>query len=456
MVTVLKNFIILTIDPDDRIIRGGCLVIEHGKITAIGPMESIQSPLGAEVVDGHGIMAVMPGFVDAHSHSSLLRGYTENLNLMSWLPEYQREHQVLTPEDAYWASLLCYLEALKGGTTTVLDMYRYMDRCADAAQTLGLRVHLAPYVADAANKDFFETLAQNELLLAKYHGKSNGRIKALVGLEHLFYCTPQAYRRATAMAEHYDVLLHTHSSELKSEVEAVHAHFGKLPIHQLDEYGAIGPRTLLAHGVWLEESEMNCLADRGVAGVVLCPTSNAKLAGGIPPYGRYVEKGITTGLGTDGPISNNSLSMWELMKFGSLQQKLLNYDAAALPALECLRLATIGGAKLLREDRSIGSLEVGKAADLFTINLWQPHLMPLLRDDDHDPLPWNLVYAGRASDVVDVWVNGERLIHNGKSTKVDEDLILKKIQAQTASLLERRKSTRSVSMASMAYVAPDQ
>jgi len=446
MATVLKNFIIFTVDHSDCIIRGGSLVFDQGKITAIGPMDSIQYPPDAEVIDGQGVMAVMPGFVDAHSHSSLLRGYSENLNLLSWLPEYQREHQVLTAEDAYWASLLCYLEALKGGTTTVLDMYRYMDRCADAAQTLGLRVHLAPYVADAADKDFFETLDQNELLLAKYHGNAGGRIKALVGLEHLFYCSRQAYQRAVAMAEHYDVLLHTHSSELKSEVEAVHAHFGKLPIHQLDEYGAIGPRTLLAHGVWLDDSEMKCLADHGVAGVVLCPTSNAKLAGGVPPYARYVEKGITTGLGTDGPISNNSLSMWELMKFGSLQQKVLSFDAAALPAQECLRLATMGGAKLLREDRAIGSLEVGKEADLFTVNLWQPHLMPLLRDDDHDPLPWNLVYAGRASDVVDVWVNGERLIHQGRSTKVDEDLILKKIQIQTASLLERRKSTRIVSM----------
>ena len=446
MATFLTNFIIFTIDESDRVIRGGSLLFDQGKITAIGPTESVRCPPGAEVIDGHGTMALLPGFVDAHSHSSLLRGYSENLNLMNWLPEYQREHQVLTAEDAYWASLLCYLEALKGGTTTVLDMYRYMDRCADAAQTLGLRVHLAPYVADASNKDFFETLDENEQLLAKFHDRSGGRIKALVGLEHLFYCSRQAYKRAAAMAEHYDVLLHTHSSELKSEVEAVHAHFGKLPIHQLDEYGAIGERTLLAHGVWLDDSEMNCLADRGIAGVVLCPTSNAKLAGGIPPYTRYVDKGITTGLGTDGPISNNSLSMWELMKFGSLQQKVLSYDAASLPAQDCLRLATMGGAKLLREDRKVGSLEVGKEADCFTVNLWQPHLMPLLRDDDHDPLPWNLVYAGRASDVVDVWVKGELLIHQGKSTKVDEDLILKKIQFQTAALLDRRKSTRIVSM----------
>jgi len=446
MATVLKNFIIVTIDQSNRIIRDGSLVFDHGKITAVGPVDSIHCPPGAEVIDGHGTMAVMPGFVDAHSHSSLLRGYSENLNLMDWLPVYQREHQVLTAEDAYWASLLCYLEALKGGTTTVLDMYRYMDRCADAAQTLGLRVHMAPYVADSSNKDFFESLDSNEQLIAKYHGRSNGRIKVMVGLEHLFYCTRQAYERAVAMAEHYDVLLHTHSSELKSEVDAVYAHFGKLPIHQLDGYGAIGQRTLLAHGVWLDDSEMNCLADHGIAGVVLCPTSNAKLAGGIPPYARYREKGITTGLGSDGPISNNSLSMWELMKFGSLQQKVMSFDAAALPAQDCLRLATMGGAKLLREERSIGSLEVGKEADLFTVNLWQPHLMPLLRDEEHDPLPWNLVYSGRASDVADVWVNGERLIHQGRSTRVDEDLILKKIQLQTASLLERRKSTRIVSM----------
>jgi 5-methylthioadenosine/S-adenosylhomocysteine deaminase len=152
------------------------------------------------------------------------------------------------------------------------------------------------------------------------------------------------------------------------------------------------------------------------------------------------------GLGTDGSISNNSLSMWELMKFASLTQKNLLGNAAALPAPEVLRLATIDGAKLLKQDHLIGSLEVGKRADIITVDLWQPHLMPFIDDGDHDPLIWNLVYAARASDVRDVWVDGRPVIQGGRSVRVDEAQALADALAQTIDLLERRRTTGAVAM----------
>ncbi len=446
MPTALIHCILVTVDSADRIIRDGCIVFEKGVIQAIGPTDSIALSPDTICIDGRGKLAVLPGLIDVHSHSSLLKGYSENLNLMEWLPVYQREHQVLTEEDAYWAAMVAYLEALKGGTTTVLDMYRYMHRCAEAAKTLGIRAHIAPYVADSGDKTFFESLDSNEAFILSHHESDEGRTKALVGLEHLFYCSPNAYRHAREMAEHYDVQIHTHTSELLSEVEAVEQHFGKRPIHLLHEYGILGPRTQLAHCVWLDDDETQRLLDCGVAGLSLCPTSNAKLAGGVPPYTRYKERGLTMGLGTDGAISNNSLSMWELMKIASLQQKNLLFDAAALPAPEVLRLATMGGAKLLGQDHIIGSLEVGKRADLITVNLWQPHLMPIVDDGEHDPLIWNLIYAGRASDVQDVWIDGRQVLKDGKSTRVDEGDILLQVHRQTQSLLQRRKSTQKVRM----------
>ena len=446
MKIALNHCILVTIDKNDRVIRDGCIVFDQGEIQSVGPADQVTLSPDTKIIDGGGRLAVLPGFVDVHSHSSLLKGYSENLNLLDWLPVYQREHQVLTERDAYWAAMLSYLEALKGGTTTVLDMYRYPQRCAEAASTLGLRAHIAPYVADRSDKTFFETLDSNEAFIKACHDSDHGRIKALVGLEHLFYCTPDAYRRAQDMAKHYDVQVHTHTSELNSEVEAVEKQFGSRPIELLDDYGMIGPRTILAHCVWLSEYEERLLVDGGIAGIALCPTSNAKLAGGVPPYYRYKKSGITMGLGTDGSISNNSLSMWELMKFASLTQKNLLGNAAALPAPEVLRLATMGGAKLLKQDHLIGSLEVGKRADIITVDLWQPHLMPFMDDGDHDPLIWNLVYAARASDVRDVWVDGRPVIQSGRSVRVDETQALAEAHAQTKDLLERRRATGAVAM----------
>ena len=446
MPTALIHCILVTVDSADRIIRDGTIVFEKGVIAAVGPTDSIQLPPDTHCIDGQGKWAVLPGLVDAHSHSSLLKGYSENLNLMQWLPVYQREHQVLTEEDAYWAAMISYLEALKGGTTTVLDMYRFMHRCAEAAKNLGIRAHIAPYVADSDDKTFFESLDSNEAFIQSHHESDEGRLKALVGLEHLFYCSPEAYRRARHMAEHYDVQIHTHTSELQSEVQAVEQHFGKRPIHLLHDYGILTPRTHLAHCVWLDDSETQRLVDCGLAGLSLCPTSNAKLAGGVPPYTRYKERGLTMGLGTDGAISNNSLSMWELMKTASLQQKNLLFDAAALPAPEVLRLATMGGAKLLGQDKLIGSLEPGKRADLITVNLWQPHLMPIADDGEHDPVIWNLVYAARASDVQHVWVDGRQVLKDGRSTRIDEDEVLLHVHRQTQELLQRRKATQTIQM----------
>lgn len=447
MIYAIKNAIIYTVNPTDEVIREGTIIWKDQHIIDIGPTKSTQIPVGAHVIDGHNKTAVLPGLIDVHSHSSLLKGFSENLSLINWLAVYQREHQVLTEKDAYYAALISYLEALKGGTTCVLDMYRYMHRCADAANDLGMRVCLAPYVADHPIKNFFETLDKNEALIKSHHQMSNNRVQVLVGLEHLFYCSPDAYKRARELSDHYNVKIHTHTSELKDEKEAVIAHFGERPVVLLRERGILGPNTIIAHCVWLDDEELQIMADHGV-GVAHCPTSNAKLAGGTIRYTEMKNLGIQMGLGSDGSISNNSLSMWECMKFASLIQKNTTYEADILPAPEVLRKATIDGAKLLGLDANIGSLEVGKRADIVTVDLWQPHLLPIAPSSDHDPVIWNLVYSGRASDVVDVWVDGRQVIHNGKSVLVAESDILDEVHVQTVDLLRRRESTKEVAMVS--------
>ncbi|MBS0625463.1 MAG: amidohydrolase [Verrucomicrobia bacterium] len=435
------NSVIFTVDPKDRIIFNGAVAVENGRISYVGPTSDFK-PNGHKTINGQGKLAVIPGLIDVHSHSSLLRGFSENKQLMDWLPEYQLEHQVLIEEDAYAAALLCYAEAVKGGTTCVMDMYRYMHRCAEAAERIGIRANLVPYVATAPGKHFFESIASNEKLFHTHHGSAGGKIRVWLGMEHLFYCTPETYRWAADFSKANGIGIHTHSSEQKEEVAAVVQHFGKRPIRLFYERGILGPNTVIAHCVWLDDDEIDCLASTGTA-VAHCPVSNAKLACGVAPIRELQAKKIRVGLGTDGPISNNSLDLFEEMKFASLIQKNRLLDASALPAATVLRMATIDGARTLNLSHEIGSLEVGKKADLATINLWKPHMMPIC---DEEPILWNLIYSASGSDIDRVFVDGKCLVDQGRLASVSEEEVLQLATQQTHSLLKRRNAVKGKSV----------
>ncbi|MAS65326.1 MAG: 5-methylthioadenosine deaminase [Pseudomonadales bacterium] len=431
----LRDAAIFTVDPDNRVIPRGTLIVEDGRISAVGPSDEVIIPPGMPVIDASG-HALLPGLIDAHSHSSLMRGVTENMQLMEWLPYYQLEHRALTEEYAFHSARLCYLEALKSGTTCVMDMYRFMHRCADAAGEIGLRVNLAPYVADEPGKDFFATRAENRALIHSHHGSQNGRIQVWMGLEHLFYCTPDAYREALECQAEYGVGIHTHACEQKEEDDAVKAHFGRRSIAQLDHYGILGERTLIAHCVWLNDEEIKRIADTGTA-ISHCPISNAKLASGVARVPEMLAAGITVGLGTDGPVCNNSLSLFEEMKFASLIQKATRLDATVLPADQILRMATINGARALGLGDRIGSLEVGKQADLLLLDLAQPNLTPTEINAAGGNLLWNLVFAADARNVAAVWVDGRQLIANGRATRVSEQAVITEAQQHGLALFQQ-------------------
>jgi 5-methylthioadenosine/S-adenosylhomocysteine deaminase len=431
----LHDAAIFTVDPHNRVIPRGTLIVEDGRISAVGPSDEVIIPPGMPVIDASG-HALLPGLIDAHSHSSLMRGVTENMQLMEWLPWYQLEHRALTEEYAYHSARLCYLEALKSGTTCVMDMYRFMARCADAAGEIGLRVNLAPYVADAPGKDFFATRAENRALIHSHHGAQNGRIQVWMGLEHLFYCTPDAYREALQCQADYGVGIHTHASEQKEEDDAVKAEFGRRSIAQLDHYGILGERTLIAHCVWLTDDEIKRVADTGTS-IAHCPISNAKLASGVARVPDMLAAGITVGIGTDGPVCNNSLSLFEEMKFASLIQKATRLDATVLPADQILRMATINGARALGLGERTGSLEVGKQADLLLLDLAQPNLTPTEINAAGGNLLWNLVFAADARNVAAVWVDGRQLIANGRATQVSEQTVISEAQQQGLALFQQ-------------------
>tara|TARA_R110002111_G_scaffold967_7_gene6996 strand:- start:4639 stop:5985 length:1347 start_codon:yes stop_codon:yes gene_type:complete len=430
----IRHAAIFTVDPRDRVVPAGTLVVQDGIITQIGDDREVNIPEGCEVIDARG-HALLPGLIDCHSHSSLMRGVTENMPLMEWLPWYQLEHRAMTEEFAYHSARLCYLEALQSGTTCVMDMFRFMDRCADAAAELGLRVQLAPYVADKPGKDFFSTREENRRLIHSHHETRNGRIRVWMGLEHLFYCTGDAYREAAQLSREYGVGIHTHCSEQKEEEQAVTAELGRRSLAMLDHYGILGERTLLAHCVWLNDDEIARVAGTGTS-IAHCPVSNAKLASGVARVPEMLAAGVTVGLGTDGPVCNNSLNMFEEMKFASLIQKAARLDATTMPVDQILRMATINGARALGLDGEIGSLEVGKKADLLLLNLSRANMTPVSVNEEGGNLLWNLVFSAGSTNVAGVWVDGVRLIDNGEAVQVSQRSVIAAAQFQGLALQE--------------------
>jgi len=417
----------------------GSVLIDGSGIVAVGPVAEVDAhPLasGAQVVDASG-HAVIPGLHNCHLHSGLLRGTAESLSLWDWLKAYvDPAHRALTPEIAAVASRQCYAESVLAGTTSVMDMWRFMEGSAAAAETIGIRATLVPYVADAAGYDYFENLATNRRLLETHRTAADGRVRAWVGLEHLFYCTPEAFRGAIALAEEFDTGIHTHSSESIWEVTESLSRFGLRPIAEMFNRGLLSERTVVAHCVWLDDAEIELLARTGTA-VVHCPCSNMKLSSGAARIGALRTAGVTVGLGSDGEKENNNLDLLEEMKFASLLQKVSTLDPTTGDPWDVLAMATIDGATALGLGKATGSLEPGKRADVVTVSLQGLHTTPVLHGRDFN-VAAHLVFSASGGDVADVWVDGRRLVAAGQPTTFDADSVRAEAQAAAEELFVRR------------------
>ncbi|HWW52320.1 MAG TPA: amidohydrolase family protein, partial [Acidimicrobiales bacterium] len=304
--TLVRNGIVLPMTAHAATLDPGSVLIDGTDIVAVGPVDELDAhPLasGAQVVDATS-HAVIPGLHNCHLHSGLLRGTAESMALWDWLKAYvDPAHRALTPEIAEAASMLCYAEGLLAGTTSVMDMWRFMEGSAAAADSLGIRATLVPYVADAEGFDYFESTESNRRLLSSHRSAADGRVRAWVGLEHLLYCTPAAFRAAVDLAEEFDTGIHTHSSESVWEVEESLKRFGCRPIEEMFNRGLLSQRTVIAHCVWLDDREIQLLAETGTA-VAHCPCSNMKLSSGPARIGALRSAGVTVGLGTDGEKEN--------------------------------------------------------------------------------------------------------------------------------------------------------
>lgn len=436
---ILAGESLLTMDDANRVISGGAVAIEDGRILAVGTLDELKAAYPAFTVKKLANTVLMPGLINAHAHSGFLRGTAEHLPVWDWLTMHINPmHRVLQPHEAEAASWLCYAESALCGTTTVVDMWRYMDGSARAAEAIGTRLVAVPYVGEHPDYDYFDTLDTNEALIETWHRKAGGRVNVWVGLEHLFYADEAGQQRAIAMANKHQTGFHTHCSEADIEVAEFMTRYGKRPMFALEELGFFDtPRTMLAHAVWLDPSEVELISKYSVS-VAHNPVSNMKLASGIAPIADMIAHGVPVGIGTDGEKENNNFDMFEEMKVASLLGKLRDRDAAAMDSWQCLRMATILGAKAIGLGHEIGSLEVGKRADIIAVRSDTPRMTPFFAAGPYFNLQHNLVHAVRGGDVAMTMVDGEILVEDGMLKTGDLQAIIADIHKMAPAHFARR------------------
>lgn len=416
------------------IIRQGLIAIRDGSIVYVGREVEAPSFEADEALNGRGKIA-MPGLVNCHTHvaMSLFRGVAEDMELEAWLRGtiWPLESK-LRSSDVYYGAMLGCVEMLKSGTTCFLDMYFYEDMVARAAAETGMRCVISPGIFDAGHRVLGRILLREAVRIAKrYLGESGGRVSAMLGPHAVYSCSPDLLRRVAEASAKLGVGVHIHLAESEGEAAKVRDTYGMSEVELLNSVGLLRPNLLAAHCIHLSKEDIALMAKKGVK-VSYNPVSNMKLSTGTPRIKDLLDAGLTVGLGTDGPASNNSLDMFETMKFAALLQKAWYRDPRVLPAKEVVEMATIGGARALNLGNLIGSVEVGKRADIILLDVNKPHLTPL-----HD-IYAALVYSARGSDVETVIIDGRVVMRDRVIETVDERWILEKAMEVSQELLARK------------------
>lgn len=432
---LIKDGYIITMDAQRRILERGSVAIEGDKITAVG--KDVQERADT-VIDARG-KAVLPGLINAHTHLSmtLLRGVADDMPLMEWLEtKIWPIEKNLTAQDSYLGALLGCLEMIKSGTTCFADQYFFMQDVARAVEEAGLRAMLSYGIIEMDDPKRRESeLRAGEKLVKTCQGAAGGRIQTMFGPHAAYTCSPECLIQVKELAKKYKVGIHTHISETQDEVDKITKKYGKRPVEHLDSIGFLGPEVLVAHCIWLTEKEIAVIRKQGVK-PVHNPVSNMKTASGVAPVPEMLAAGIPVALGTDGAASNNSLDMFSEMKFAALLSKAHKLDPTALPAQVVLEMATINGAIALGLQDKIGSLEVGKKADIVMVDMKKPHLAPLHNVISH------LVYSAVGGDVDTVVVDGKVLMRERGVLTLEEVKVLEETQKAADDLLARREAAK--------------
>ncbi len=421
---LIKARWIIPVVPENRILENCALAIHEGKILAIIPSEGAEQRYSAREVINLGSHAIMPGLVNAHGHAamSLLRGYADDHPLHTWLNDH------IWPAEGRWVSEefvrdgtdLAIAEMIKTGTTCFADMYFYPEQAAQACLDARIRCQLAFPILD------FPTawgLGPDEYLSKGLNLHDTFRSNHLINVAfgpHAPYTVSNAPMQKIAMLAHeMDMPIHIHLHETAQEVSDSIKQYGCRPTQRLMDLGLLSPLTQTVHMTQIDDSDISLLQASG-AHVVHCPESNLKLASGFCPVDRLLKAGVNVAIGTDGAASNNDLDLFSEVKTAALLAKAVAGDATALSAHAALRMATLNGARALGLDEQIGSLEIGKSADITAIDLGELAMQPV-----YNPAS-QLIYTHSGQAVTHVWVEGKCLLKNRELQTLNEREILGK------------------------------
>jgi 5-methylthioadenosine/S-adenosylhomocysteine deaminase len=431
---IITNGPILPNPSPSSIVPQGALAVADGTIVALGPKAQIEGLYeGRKILDARGGL-IMPGLVNGHNHAAMTcyRGMADDLPLMDWLNHYIFPAESKSDgEQVYWGTLLACAEMIRSGTTTFADMYLFEDRVAEAAKKAGMRALVGEVLYDFPSPNYGpieKGLAYTETLIKRW--QNDPLISIAVEPHALYTCSPPLLKRFRDLADRYGVPLIIHLAESKHEVEEVLKTYGRTPVRHMESLGLLSSNLIACHCIWLEEEEMDLLALRGVK-VVHNPESNMKLASGVAPIPELLAKGVVVGLGTDGCASNNNLDLFREMDSCAKLHKVHRLDPTVMPSPAILEMATLGGAKVLGLEKEIGSLEVGKKADVIILDFNRPHLQPVYNVVSH------LVYSAAGADVQDVIINGQIVMQDRRLLTLDEEAILAKIRELREKILLR-------------------
>ncbi len=432
---LVKNGLLITMDPRRRVFKGDIYV--EGNI--IKELESSRNTANL-VIDAEGKW-VIPGLIQTHIHliQTLFRNQANDLELLDWLKKRILPFETsLDKETIRISALLGVAELIRGGTTCILDMatVHHSEVVFDVLLETGIRATCGKVMMDfgSDSPDLLKertsnTLRETEELIKTFHLKDGGRIRYAVTPRFVISSTEELLISAKELAQKNNLLLHTHASENREEVRLVKERFGKDNIEYLDSLGLTGENLLLAHCVHVTEKELETLKNTGTK-VLHCPSSNLKLASGIAPIPKMLEMGIDVSLGADGAPCNNNLDVFMEMRLASLIQKPI-HGPTTMPAETTFTLATLGGAKALGLNKEVGSLEVGKKADMVIINPKKINAWPIGEANPYSLL----VYALNAYSVESTIVDGKPLCLNGKLLFIDEDELMIKSSAALNKIL---------------------
>jgi len=434
---LITNGTVVTMDKSDSIVRGD-LLIRDGRIAGLGGDDSTNVD---EVIDANGC-AVLPGFVQTHLHlcQTLFRGAADDLSLIDWLKKRVWPMEAAHSAESVRASAqLRIVELIKSGTTCALTMetVRHTDEVLRVVEESGFRATVGKCMMDRGDdvprelyEETHESVQESLRVIDEWHGRGDGRIRCCFAPRFAISCTRELLREVAQLARKRGVMIHTHAAENQKECEMVEHETGMRNVAYLDALGVSGSHVMLAHCIHLDDAEMAMLA-RTKTNVAHCPSSNLKLGSGVARVAEMLERGISVSLGADGAACNNRLDMFTEMRTAALLQKAL-HGPEVLPAARALRMATLEGARALGLEKEIGSLEIGKRADVIVVNLARAHSIPA-RDD----VVSALVYSAGSSDVRTTIIDGRVVMRAGQLLTLNETDVIAEANREAGALTKR-------------------